>query len=56
MERQVHLDIEQVWVEELLTKNGKCVGILSQTDTAYLGKAIILTRAHFSRDWSTWEK
>ena len=47
MEGQAHLDIEQVLVDELLTKNGKCIGILSQTNTAYFGKAIILTTGTF---------
>ena len=44
---QPHLDIKQVLVDELLTKDGTCIGILSQTRTAYLGKTVILTTGTF---------
>ncbi len=47
LEAQERLDIKQVLVEELLVENGKCVGILSQTRTAYLGEAVILTTGTF---------
>lgn len=47
LEAQEHLDIKQVLVEELLTENGKCIGILSQTRTAYLAKTVILTTGTF---------
>ena len=47
LERQAHLDIKQVLVEELMTENGKCIGILSHTKTAYLGKTVILTTGTF---------
>ncbi len=47
LESQPRLDIKQVLVDELLTENGKCIGILSQTRTAYLGKTIILTTGTF---------
>ena len=47
LERQGNLDIKQVLVEELLTENGKCIGILSQTRTAYLAKTVILTTGTF---------
>ena len=47
LESQPHLDIKQVLVDELLTKNGTCIGILSQTRTAYLGKTVILTTGTF---------
>ena len=47
LETQEHLDIKQVLVEELLVEDGKCIGILSQTRTAYLGKTVILTTGTF---------
>ncbi len=47
LEKQVRLDIEPVLVEELLTENGKCIGILSHTDTAFLGKTVVLTTGTF---------
>ena len=47
LEAQERLDIKQVLVEELLVENGACIGILSQTRTAYLGKTVILTTRHF---------
>ena len=47
LESQPHLDIKQVLVDELLTKDGTCIGILSQTRTAYLGKTVILTTGTF---------
>jgi tRNA uridine 5-carboxymethylaminomethyl modification enzyme len=47
LEGQKNLDIKQVLVEELLTENGKCIGILSQTRTAYLAKTVILTTGTF---------
>ena len=47
LESQPRLDIKQVLVDELLTENGKCIGILSQTRTAYLGKTVILTTGTF---------
>lgn len=47
LESQPCLDIKQVMVDELLTENGTCVGILSQTGTAYLGKTVILTTGTF---------
>ena len=47
LERQANLDIKQVLVDELLTENGKCIGILSQTRTAYLAKTVILTTGTF---------
>ena len=47
LESQSHLDIKQVLVDELLTENGKCIGILSQTRTAYLSKTVILTTGTF---------
>ncbi len=49
LERQERLDIKQVLVEELLTENGRCVGIKSQTQTAYFGNAVILTTGTFLR-------
>ncbi len=49
LEGQEHLDIKQVLVEELLTENGRCVGIKSQTQTAYYGDAVILTTGTFLR-------
>ena len=47
LETQERLDIKQVLVEELLVENGACIGILSQTRTAYLGKTVILTTGTF---------
>ena len=47
LEAQKRLDIKQVLVEELLVENGQCIGILSQTRTAYLGKTVILTTGTF---------
>ncbi len=47
LEAQERLDIKQVLVEELLVENGECIGILSQTRTAYLGKTVILTTGTF---------
>ena len=47
LEGQPNLDIKQVLVEELLTESGKCIGILSQTKTAYLAKTVILTTGTF---------
>lgn len=49
LERQERLDIKQVLVEELLVENGQCVGIKSQTQTAYFGDAVILTTGTFLR-------
>lgn len=47
LESQERLDIKQVLVEELLVEKGKCIGILSQTRTAYLGETVILTTGTF---------
>ncbi len=47
LECQENLDIKQILVEELLTESGKCIGILSQTQTAYLAKTVILTTGTF---------
>ena len=47
LEAQQHLDIKQVLVEELLVENGRCIGILSQTQTAYFGETVILTTGTF---------
>ncbi len=49
LEGQEHLDIKQVLVEELLTENGRCIGIKSQTQTAYYGDTVILTTGTFLR-------
>ena len=47
LERQSNLDIKQLLVDELLTENGKCIGILGHTQTAYLAKTVILTTGTF---------
>ena len=47
LERQPCLDIKQLLVDELLTENGVCVGILGHTQTAYLAKTVILTTGTF---------
>ena len=49
LEKQEYLDIKQVLVEELLVENGQCIGIKSQTQTAYYGDAVILTTGTFLR-------
>ncbi len=47
LETQPKLDIKQVLVEELLVEDGRCIGILSQTKTAYFGDTVILTTGTF---------
>ena len=47
LERQPRLDIKQLLVDELLAENGVCIGILGQTQTAYLAKTVILTTGTF---------
>ena len=47
LERQPRLAIKQLLVDELLTENGKCIGILGHTQTAYLAKTVILTTGTF---------
>ncbi len=47
LETQERLDIKQVLVEELLVEDGRCLGILSQTKTAYLAETVILTTGTF---------
>ena len=49
LEKQEYLDIKQVLVEELLVENGKCIGIKSQTQTAYYADSVILTTGTFLR-------
>ena len=49
LEKQEHLDIKQVLVEELLTEKERCIGIKSQTQTAYYGETVILTTGTFLR-------
>ena len=49
LEAQQRLDIKQVLVEELLVENGRCIGILSQTQTAYFGETVILTTGTFMK-------
>ncbi|MCG9127393.1 tRNA uridine-5-carboxymethylaminomethyl(34) synthesis enzyme MnmG [Candidatus Poribacteria bacterium] len=49
LEQQDKLDIKQVLVEELLTEGEKCIGIKSQTQTAYLAETVILTTGTFLR-------
>jgi len=47
LEGQPHLDSKQALIEALLTENGKCIGILTHTKTAYLAKTVILTTGTF---------
>ena len=47
LEAQPKLDIKQVLVEELLVEDGRCIGILSQTKTAYFAETVILTTGTF---------
>ncbi len=49
LEKQERLDTKQVLVEELLVEDGRCIGIKSQTQTAYYGDAVILTTGTFLR-------
>ena len=49
LEQQDKLDIKQVLVEELLTEDGQCIGIKSQTQTAYFAETVILTTGTFLR-------
>ena len=49
LEKQENLDVKQVLVEELLTENGKCIGVLSHTRTVYLATTVILTTGTFLR-------
>ena len=49
LEKQEHLDIKQVLVEKLLTEDGRCIGIKSQTQTAYYADTVILTTGTFLR-------
>lgn len=49
LEQQDKLDIKQVLVEELLTEDGQCIGIKSQTQTVYLAENVILTTGTFLR-------
>ncbi len=49
LEGQEQLDIKQVLVEELLVENGQCIGIKSQTQTAYYADTVILTTGTFLR-------
>ena len=49
LEQQDKLDIKQVLVEELLTEDGRCIGIKSQTQTAYFAETVILTTGTFLR-------
>ena len=47
LEREPRLDIKQLLVDELLTENGVCTGILGHTQTGYLAKTVILTTGTF---------
>ena len=47
LEAQERLDIKQVLVEKLLVEDGRCIGILSQTQTAYFAETVILTTGTF---------
>ena len=47
LEYQNRLDVKQALVDELLIENGTCIGILSQTQVAYLAKAVVLTTGTF---------
>ncbi len=47
LENQPNLDLKQAVVEKLLVKNNKILGILTKTETAYHGHAVILTTGTF---------
>lgn len=41
--RQENLDLKQALIEELIIENDKVVGVKTDTDAIYMGKAVILT-------------
>ncbi|MBM3242318.1 tRNA uridine-5-carboxymethylaminomethyl(34) synthesis enzyme MnmG [Candidatus Poribacteria bacterium] len=47
LEMQEHLDLKQALVEDLLVDDGKIYGVLTQSQMAYLGKAVIVTTGTF---------
>lgn len=47
LENQDCLDVKEGLVEELLTENGQCLGVVSHTQTAYLAQTVILTTGTF---------
>ena len=47
LENQDYLDVKEGLVEELLTENGQCLGVISHTQTAYLEQTVILTTGTF---------
>ena len=47
LENQDYLDVKEGLVEELLTENGQCLGVISHTQTAYLAQTVILTTGTF---------
>ena len=47
LENQDYLDVKEGLVEELLTENGRCIGVISHTQTAYLAQTVILTTGTF---------
>ena len=47
LENQDYLDVKEGLVEELLTENGRCLGVISHTQTAYLAQTVILTTGTF---------
>ena len=47
LEMQGHLDLQQALVEDLLVDDGKIRGVLTQSQMAYLGKAVVVTTGTF---------
>ncbi|MBC8236330.1 FAD-dependent oxidoreductase, partial [bacterium] len=47
LEMQEHLDLKQALVEDLLVDDGKIHGVLTQSQMAYLGKAVVVTTGTF---------
>jgi len=47
LEMQEHLDLKQALVEDLLVDDDKIHGVLTQSQMAYLGKAVVVTTGTF---------
>ncbi|MFQ6043002.1 MAG: tRNA uridine-5-carboxymethylaminomethyl(34) synthesis enzyme MnmG [Candidatus Poribacteria bacterium] len=47
LEMQEHLDLKQALAKDLLVNDGKIRGVLTQSQMAYLGKAVVVTTGTF---------
>jgi len=47
LEDQENLDVKQGLIERLVVENGKVKGVVTSTDVAYLGRAVVLTTGTF---------